>query len=178
MHVSRHVKSAVAIAALMIAGPATAAAQQASTTRFGLSAGLDIPLSDLSNNAQTGYVINGLAEGTPQGWPVALRGELSYASFGGSHGYVSQNVTALNVDAVLPLTTATDQAGYFLGGIGLNHTSAFAGLQSENDFGFNFGGGYRWQLSDMDSFVELRYVYVAHSSFSWQMLPLTFGVKF
>jgi hypothetical protein len=178
MKPSRYAMIAVAAAALAaIPGRALRAQQMEPSVHFGAFAGLDIPLSNLSKNAQTGFTLGGMAEGTPDGWPVALRGELAYSSFSGKHHYVAQNLTTLNVNAVLPLNTGGDTP-YFIGGLGLNHTSAFAGLASENDIGFNFGGGLKWQLADMSTFVELRYAYVAHSGSSWQMLPLTFGVLF
>jgi hypothetical protein len=178
MKLSRHVMTAAALVALTAAAARSARAQQAEpSTHFGVSAGLNIPLSDLSRNAQTGYIISGMAQGTPQGWPVALRGELSYTAFSGKGGYVAQNVTSIGMNAVLPITTAPESP-YFIGGVTLNHLSEFLGLASENDFGFNFGGGMKWQLAEMTTFAELRYVYVAHSGPSRQMLPLTFGVLF
>ena len=153
------------------------AQDSAPTMHFGASAGLNIPLSDLSSEVQTGYVLNGVAAGTPRGWPVALRGEISYAGFGGKKGLVSQNITSLMMNVVLPIAGAGDTP-YFIGGVGLNHISTFAGLNSENDLGFNFGGGWKWQLGDMSNFVELRYYYVSHTGVSRQMVPLTFGVMF
>lgn len=178
MKLSRFATIAAAAAALAAIPGRTLRAQGTDpSVHFGAFGGLSIPLSDLSRTAQTGFTLGGMAEGTPQGWPVALRGELAYSSFSGKHNYVAQNVTALNIDAVLPLMPSGDTP-YFLGGIGLNHTSAFAGLASENDIGFNFGGGMKWQLADVSTYLELRYVYVSHSGASWQMLPLTFGVLF
>ncbi|MGH7690206.1 MAG: hypothetical protein ACREN3_11425, partial [Gemmatimonadaceae bacterium] len=85
MKVSRYVASAAAMLALA-AIPGTVQAQSSSPIHFGLSAGLNIPLSDLSQGQQTGYILNGLVTGTPQGWPVALRGELAYSGFSGKQG--------------------------------------------------------------------------------------------
>jgi len=178
MKVSRYAVTAAALAALMAISTRTVSAQQLEPAiHFGTFGGLNIPLSDLSQNSQTGYMLGGMAQGTPHGWPIALRGELSYTSFGGKHGYVARNVTSINMNAVLPFLPTGDTP-YFIGGVGLNHTSMFAGLSSENDVSFNFGGGMKWQLADMSYFVELRYVTVAHSGHAWQMLPLTFGVMF
>lgn len=178
MKVSRYAMTAAALVALIAAPGRAAKAQQLEpTTHFGLAGGLNIPLSDLSREVQTGYIINGMVQGTPQGWPVALRGELSYTGFAGKDHQVSQNITHAGVNAVLPLAPQGDSP-YFIGGVSLNHVSTFAGLSSENDFGFNFGGGVNWQLGDMSTFVELRYMYVAHTGASRQMLPLTFGVLF
>lgn len=178
MKVSRYAVTAAAVIAVLAMPVHSAHAQQLDpTTHFGVSAGLNIPLSDLSREVQTGYIINGLVQGTPQGWPVALRGELSYSAFAGQHNYMNQNITRLGVDAVLPLVPKSD-GPYFLGGLSLNHVSHMAGFNSENDFGFDFGGGLKWQLNELSTFVELRYMYVAHSGASRQMLPLTFGVIF
>lgn len=144
---------------------------------FGASAGLNIPLSDLSRQVGTGYIMNGYAQGTPQGWPVALRGEIAYSGFGAKGGQVRQNITTLMMNAVLPVLRTGDTP-YFIGGVGLHHVSSYFGFQTENDLGYNFGGGYRWSLGDMSYFVELRYYYIAHTGASRQMVPLTFGVTF
>ncbi len=178
MKVSRYVVSAAALLALVVIPQRSVEAQQSeSPVHFGLSAGLNIPLSTLSQSVQTGYIINGFAQGTPQGWPVALRGELSYTGFSGKSGGLNMGITSGNLDAVLPLAP-TPAAPYFIGGIGLNHLSTASGRITENDFGINFGGGLQWQLTDMTAFVELRYFYINTSGSSAQMLPLTFGIKF
>jgi Outer membrane protein beta-barrel domain len=179
MKVSRYVVSAATMLALVALSAQTAAAQQsaASPVRFGLSAGLNIPLSDLSQSQQTGYIINGLVTGTPQGWPFALRGELSYSGFSGKNGIPNMGITSGYVNAVYPMAAA-DMAPYFIGGIGLNHLSFGGGQVTENDFGLNFGGGFEWQLNSMTTFLELRYYYINTSGSSAQMLPITFGIKF
>ncbi len=178
MKVSRYAVTAAALFALVAVPQRSVHAQNVeSPVHFGLGAGLSVPLSTLSQRVQTGFLISGMLSGTPQGFPVELRGEVTYTGFAGKGGMVSQNITGLNINAVLPFVK-TGETPYFIGGLGLYHTSAFAGLLSENDFGFNFGGGYRWPLADMSAYVELRYFYVAHSGSSRQMLPLTFGVSF
>lgn len=175
MRLSRYAVSAATMLALVAFTGQTARAQAASPVRFGLSAGLNIPLSDLSQTQQTGYILNGLVAGTPQGWPFGLRGELSYSGFSGKFGLPNMGITAGYINAVYPVATGGD-VPYFIGGIGLNHLSD--GGFSENDFGLNFGGGLQWQLNDMTTFVELRYYYINTSGSSAQMLPITFGIKF
>ncbi len=178
MKVSRYVVSAAAMLALVaLPGQVAQAQSTGSSVHFGLSAGLNIPLSDLSQSQQSGYIINGLVSGTPQGWPFALRGELSYSGFSGKNGALNLGITSGYVNAVYPLTSAGNSP-YFIGGIGLNHLSAASGQLTENDFGLNFGGGLQWQLTDLTTFVELRYYYINTSGSSAQMLPITFGIKF
>jgi len=170
--------SVAALAAAMAVPFRSAHAQRAEpAVHFGASAGLNIPLSDLSRQVGTGYILNGFAQGTPQGWPVALRGEIAYSGFGSKGGQVSQNITTLMMNAVLPVLRTGDTP-YFIAGVGLHHVSSYFGFQTENDLGYNFGGGYRWRLDDMSYFVELRYYYIAHTGASRQMVPLTFGVTF
>jgi hypothetical protein len=178
MKASRLARSVVVATALALTSRVGYAQQAApSAVHFGASAGLNIPLSDLSNAVQTGYILTGFVQGTPDGSLVALRGEIGYSGFSGKHSLVNQNVTTLMVDALYPLATTGD-APYAIGGVGLNHVSSYFGYNSENDLGLNFGGGYQWQLGDMHYFVELRYYVIAHSGASRQMLPLTFGVTF
>lgn len=173
------VLSGAAMAALLLLPPRTLRAQRTeSDLHGGASAGLNIPLNALSSDVQTGYIMNGFVQGTPQGWPVALRGEIAYSGFSGKHGLVNQNITTLMINGVLPVVPGGGDTPYFIGGVGLHHVSSYFGFQTENDLGLNFGGGYQWRLGDMRYFAELRYYYVAHTGASRQFLPLTFGVTF
>jgi hypothetical protein len=174
----RVVMSGAAMAAALLLPPRAVLAQGADpAVHGGVSAGLNIPLNALSSEVQTGYIMNGFAQGTPTGWPVALRGEISYSGFSGKNGQVNQNITTLMLNGVLPVIQSGDTP-YFIAGVGLHHVSSYFGFQTENDLGLNFGGGYQWQLGDVRYFVELRYYYVAHTGASRQFVPLTFGVMF
>lgn len=153
------------------------AAQQPSGPRFGGSAGVSIPLSTLSRDTQTGYRLDGFMMGTPNAWPVALRGDLSYSSFAGAAGRPSQNFAGLSASAVYA-PYANGDTPYAVGGLGIYHESAYGGIRSETDPGINLGAGYRWAMRDHSYFVEMRYVFIGHSGPSRQMLPLTFGVTF
>ena len=169
--------AAVLAAALVIPTASALAQSTESSVHFGASAGLNIPLNALSNEVQTGYILNGFAQGTPAGWPFALRGEVAYSGFSGKNNLVNQNITTLMLNGVLPMASSGDTP-YFIAGVGLHHVSSYFGFQTENDLGINFGGGYQWNLGDLSYFVELRYYYVAHTGAARQFLPLTFGVTF
>ena len=175
----RMVTFAAAVLAAALVVPAASALAQGTepVVHFGASAGLNIPLSALSNDVQTGYILNGFVQGTPAGWPLALRGEIAYSGFSGKGPRVNQNITTLMLNGVLPMASSGDTP-YFIGGVGLHHVSSYFGFQTENDLGINFGGGYQWDLGDLRYFVELRYYYVAHTGASRQFLPITFGVTF
>jgi len=152
-------------------------AQQQRGPRFGASAGLTIPLSDLSRDTQSGYRLDGFVIGAPYAWPVALRGDLSYSSFSGAARRPAQNFVGLSASAVYSVSAAGDSP-YAIGGLGVYHESAYGGVRSESDLGINFGGGYRWTLHGRSYFVEMRYVFIGHSGPSRQMMPLMFGVTF
>ncbi len=171
------VLSALALAAAMVVPWSAASAQRPAPVRFGGTAGLDIPLSDLSRQAQTGLMIGAFLTGTPQGWPAALRGELSYSSFPGALDRPSQHVTGFTLNAILP-ASSDESAPYVLGGVGLYNTGSVAGRPSENDAGVDIGVGYCWRRPGVSYFAEARITDVAHTGASRQMLPIVFGVIF
>ncbi|MHB1863830.1 MAG: hypothetical protein ACYCVL_12780 [Gemmatimonadaceae bacterium] len=156
---------------------AAARAQRPGNVQIGATAGLNVPLSDLSRQTQTGLLIDAFLTGTPRQWPAALRGELSYSDLPGALNRASQHVTGFTLNAVLPVASA-GSAPYVLGGLGLYNTGSYAGFPSENDLGVDLGVGYRWQRPGVSYFAEVRFTDVAHTGVSRQMLPIMFGVIF
>jgi hypothetical protein len=165
----------VALPALV---PASAAfAQRTRAVQFGGTAGLNVPLSDLSRQTQTGLLVDAFLTGTPRQWPVTLRGEISYSSLPGALDRASQHVTGFTVNAVLP-TSAEGSAPYVVGGVGLYNMGPDASRTSENDVGVDLGVGYRWRRPGVSYFTEVRIADMAHTGVSRQMLPIVFGVIF
>lgn len=176
----KHPTSVLLAAAFSIAAlvPGSAAsAQRARQVQVGGTAGLNVPLSDLSRQTQTGLLIDAFLTGTPRQWPVAVRGEISYSALPGSPGRASQHVTGVTMNAVLP-GSAVGSAPYVLGGVGLYNTGSYGGRPSENDAGVDLGVGYRWQRPGVSYFAEVRLTDIAHTGVSRQMLPIVFGVVF
>ncbi|MDE3052973.1 MAG: hypothetical protein KGJ70_03745 [Gemmatimonadota bacterium] len=169
--------TAVALAAALLTPWSTASGQRTAPVRFGGTAGLDVPLSDLSRQTQTGLLVDAFLTGAPEGWPAALRGELSYSSFPGALDRPSQHVAGFTLNAILPASSA-GSAPYVLGGVGLYDMGSYAGRPSENDAGVDLGVGYRWQRPGVSYFAEARITDVAHTGVSRQMLPIVFGVIF
>lgn len=173
----RSVVLLAATAPLILVPWAAASAQQARTVQFGGTAGLNVPLSDLSRQTQTGLRLDGFLTGTPRQWPVTLRGELSYSSFPGTLDRASQHITGFAVNASWP--AFTERTGpYLLGGLGLYTIGSYAGRASENDVGVDVGLGYRWRRPGVSYFTEVRFTDVAHTGASRQMMPIAFGVIF
>ncbi|HUX34081.1 MAG TPA: hypothetical protein VMV51_09415 [Gemmatimonadaceae bacterium] len=165
------------VAPLILVPSAAAFAQQARPVQFGATAGLNIPLSDLSRQTQTGLLLDAFLTGTPREWPVTLRGEISYSSFPGALNRASQHLTGFTFNAVLPAAPA-GAGPYVLGGLGLYTVGSYAGRTSENDAGVDVGLGYRWRRPGASFFTEVRLTDVAHSGGSRQMVPIAFGVIF
>ncbi len=179
MKATRTITSVVGVLAAALFAAAPAQAQRMSPgAHFGATAGLNVPLSDLSSTDNSGYYLAGMVTGTPSGSPLELRGEVSYSGFGAKRYGGNDNIAGFTGNVVYPLEQGSGTTPYLIGGIGLYHISWAGGIASENDFGFNIGGGLQWQLGDMRTFAEVRYHYVGSSGASTQMLPITFGVIF
>jgi hypothetical protein len=176
----RHVGATVAVLTALTLVPSHGArGQLTQRPQVGVSAGMNVPLGTLSQSASTGYRMNAFLTGTPRGWPVALRGDLSYNSFAERQGRVHQNFAGFSLDAMYPATSAgARETPYLIGGAGVDHASSYIGRPSEDDLALDFGAGYRWRRARASYFVEMRYVYVDHTGPSRQMLPFTFGIAF
>lgn len=169
--------AAIGLSLAGLVPPTQALAQQANGVRFGATAGLNVPLSTLSRETQTGLMLDAFMTGTPDDWPVALRGELSYSALPGASGFSSQHLTGLTLNALAPVARE-GSAPYVLGGVGLYNVGSYAGRPSENDAGVDIGVGYRWRHPGVSYFAEVRIVDIAHTGASRQMVPILFGVTF
>ena len=68
---------------------------------------------------------------------------------------------------------------YIIGGAGIynSHRTLFLGARASTDPGFNLGGGLRFELSDVTTFVEARYHKVSGAA-GIRLLPITLGILF
>jgi opacity protein-like surface antigen len=186
--------------ALLIA--ATAQAQGSGSTsgrpfKLGGALGATVPLGDFSDGADLGFHLGGLIEYKPQSFPVNLRGEITYHRNGLKSDFFSgQNPAIGNVDgnfsmisfignALIPFGDAASTARpYAIGGIGLYRTKAsasFGGLDvsdTQTKFGINVGGGFSFNLSGFDTFVEARFHSVFTEGSNTNFIPLSFGFRF
>ena len=189
----------VGASALLIA--ATAHAQGTSGTdgrpfKLGGALGATMPLGDFSDGADLGFHFGGLIEYKPQAVPVNLRGEITYHRnglkddfFSGTPGIgdVDGNASILSFigNALIPFGDAASTARpYAIGGLGLyrlKFSGDFAGLDisdSETKFGLNVGGGFTFNLSGFETFVEARFHSVFTEDSNTNFIPVSFGFKF
>jgi opacity protein-like surface antigen len=115
-------KKLLLTAVVVAASASVAQAQVVKPLTFGVSAGAAIPTGKMSDAANTGFNITGLAEFHGPAVPMTLRGELSYDRFGmkglpadvtGHHSILGGTVSALKSFAATPALMP-----YAIGGVG------------------------------------------------------------
>lgn len=195
----RSLTKLLAAATVATALAATAGAQGVTSLTkpfsIGVSGGASIPTGDLSNAYNTGYNVGGhITYGNPT-FPFQLRGDIGYNSFSAKSGVCSSgvdcNAHALGFTGNLvydfPLPAAPIRP-YLMGGAGVYNVK-FTGTStsgnttitastSDNNFGFNLGGGLILPLSGFNAFVEAKYTQVNSGGSNIKFVPLTFGVMF
>ncbi len=178
---SRRLLTALTAGALL-ALPAAVRAQ--GSTSFLVSGGLSLPMSDLGDYSNSGYNVNvGLAFGAPI-IPVGARIEGSFSSFDAKGGGASTRIASATANAVLNLGP-TGAAPYLIGGLGIYNrrfNSDFTGeANSKTSAGVNIGGGIRFPLGGISTFLEARYHVMLGNrdeGTNLQFIPISFGVQF
>ncbi len=172
----------VLAAGVLAAGPAALHAQSASLV---LSGGLSIPVSDLSNSYNSGYnVAGGVNFGAPI-VPVGARIELGYNGYDAKGGGgVNARIISGTANAVLNLGP-TSAAPYLIGGLGIYNrhinTNSVITVADKSVAGINIGGGIRFPLTGITTFLEARYHAMlgnANDGTNYQYIPITFGIAF
>jgi opacity protein-like surface antigen len=180
--VNRFILSTLVVAGIATAAPSARAQSLSNPFQIGAAAGIAFPTGDLGTGTNTGYNVTLAVGYNPAGSPVGLRLEAAYNEFGiqgGGGGTI--NIPAFTANAVFALPAA-GFTPYVIGGAGVYHTSAsntFGTTASENDFGFNIGGGVKLPLStSFETFVEARYNRVTVNGGTISFIPVTVGVMF
>ena len=182
---SRRLLAVLAASALLVL-PAASRAQS-----ILVSGGLSVPMSDLSDNVNSGYNINlGLAFGAPI-IPVGARIEGGFSSFDGKGGLpggigsgTTTRIASATANAVLNLGP-TGAAPYLIGGLGIYNrrfsSDASGASDSRTTAGVNIGGGIRFPLGGISTFLEARYHVMLgnqNEGTNLQFIPISFGVQF
>jgi len=190
--------SALLIAATAHAqGTAAGAAPSGRPFKLGGALGATVPLGDFADGADLGFHLGGLIEYKPSSFPVNLRGELTYHRNGLKSDYFADDEPLFeNIDgdfsmfnfilnAFFPFgDPASTARPYAIGGLGVYRLKAsadFGGVDisdSQTKFGLNFGGGFTFNLSGFETFVEARYHSVFTEESNTSFIPISFGFKF
>jgi opacity protein-like surface antigen len=186
------------------AAPVSAQAIVSSPVRFGIMGGATIPLSDLSDEAKTGWNAGALMTiGVPL-VPVSFRIDGQWNQLSGkdvppgaitsigSTRFPDFRIIDGTANVVYTFGAALPTKFYLIGGVGAYNervrdpdTDATA---SSTKFGLNAGVGFKFQLTGFATFIEARYHNVIHGTAigdvnsnnakSLQFLPISVGITF
>lgn len=185
------------LAALASLGSASVAqAQVANPFRFTVFAGAALPTGDLQDGANTGYTLGAALDWHAPLSPIGFRGEGSFTSFGAKDtgGADDADLSDLGVNANLVFwlpNSGSPVKAYLTGGPSYSHTkvSASSGSLSasvtDNNWGFNVGGGIDLPLGSLSSRIDVRYKRISSDDFfgtgesgTMTYIPITFGISF
>ncbi len=175
--------SLFAIASILaISAAPRGAAAQANPFHFNIAAGAAIPTSDLGDVVNTGYnVTGGIGMSIPLS-PIGFRAEGFYngMKFKDEFGGGNFNVGGVNANITLgmPLTSMAGSSLYAIGGIGWYNTHDEDLDISDNNIGFNIGGGFKFPLTGFSAYVEARYHQVSNTGQDAKFFPIVFGLVF
>jgi opacity protein-like surface antigen len=188
---------ALLIAATAHAQNTAGAASSGRPFKLGGALGATVPLGDFGDGADLGFHLGGLIEYKPSAIPVNLRGEITYHRNGLKSDYFSDeepifddvdgSFSMLNFvgNALFPFgDPASTARPYAIGGLGLYRMKAsaeFGGVDisdTQTKFGINVGGGFTFNLSGFETFVEARFHSVFTEVDNTNFIPLSFGFKF
>ena len=137
---------------------------QANPIAFGIVAGASVPLGDFGDAVKMGWHAGALAQWNGAAFPLGIRGEVVYHSFGSEQGALEDvdfNIITATVNGVFmfPMTEPATVRPYIIGGGGLYRVgcSDCGGLDSQNKGGINIGAGIQVPLSGFTSIIEARW---------------------
>ena len=175
---------AVLLAGALAAAPTALHAQFNSS--FSLAGGLSAPVSDLRTNTDAGYNVAGAVSFGAPLVPVGVRLEVGYNGFNAKSTLSSSGKVAIlsgTANATLALGP-TGASPYLIGGVGLyNRRLTERGFPDDTKSvgGINGGGGFRFPLGLISTFVEARYHLMLGNKTDFTNLsyiPITFGINF
>lgn len=180
------------------AAPLSAQAIIGSPVRFGIMGGATIPLSDLKNEAKTGWNAGALVSiGVPL-VPVSFRIDGQWHQMNGktfssaSTQFPDFRIIDGTANVVYTFGAALPTKFYLIGGVGAYNERARDPATdisaSSTKFGLNAGVGFKFQLTGFATFIEARYHNVIHGTAigdasssnakSLQFLPISVGITF
>ena len=171
---------AIVVATALVAGPAAAHAQ----TSFSVAGGVNAPVRDLGDIADLGYNVAAALNMGGTSLPVGLRFEGAYNGLSLKDGGGDVRIISVTANAVFNVGKTAD-APYLIAGLGAYNRrlnfDPFGTTDDKTVVGINGGGGLRFPLSGISTFVEARYHIMLGNSndgSNYQFIPITFGIVF
>jgi hypothetical protein len=174
-------RSLAAAAATILALSAAPAHGQLS---FSLAAGLNAPVGTLGDLTDIGYnAAAGLNVGAPL-LPVGLRFEGAYNGLQIKNSGGDVRIISGTANAIFNVGTTKD-APYLITGLGVYNrrltVNPFGSSRDKTVVGINGGGGLRFPLVGITTFLEARYHVMLgdkNDAANYQFIPITFGIVF
>jgi len=147
--------------------------------RLGLDAGATAPVSAYGSDKNVGYHIGLLVDVRVLESPLGFRIDGAFHELKYSGNATKEQIWMANANLVLKAPTGTMVVPYAIGGAGIysSHRTLFLGTRARTNPGLNLGGGLRFELGDVTTFVEARY-HIASGTAGIRLLPATLGILF
>lgn len=179
---NRTMLRSVAAASLILAIAAPAAQAQMAQPRFGLTAGLALPMGDFGDVAGLGFHVGGHLS-LPLTGAVALRLDADYGMYGVEDNLIVDDISLFGgmANLVLKVPTQSELKPYLLGGLGYYNVTINGnggGSVDDGALAFNVGVGYDFKLGNSNLFTELRYLSIQNDGGSTNTLPIVIGLRF
>ncbi|HKW10108.1 MAG TPA: outer membrane beta-barrel protein [Gemmatimonadaceae bacterium] len=145
----------------------------------GIALGLTAPVSAFGSDKNVGYHLAIMGDFGVPSTPFGVRLEGAYHELKYSGNSTRDQILMATADALLKVPTGTMFVPYLIGGVGVynSHRNLLLVAHSTTDVGANFGGGIRFELRDVTTFVEARYHRTTGDA-NIRMLPVSLGIFF
>jgi Outer membrane protein beta-barrel domain len=149
--------------------------------RYGVSAGVLLPMGNYGDADKMGFVGGAGATYWLAGQPIGIRGDLSYSQT--SHDGAAGNTKIIGgmASVVYALNPATAPARILIsGGVGLYNVKESVTSASESKVGFGGGAAVAFKMGTGSTRLVLgtRFTSVSTSGSSISFLPITVGLTF
>ena len=179
-----------------IGSASVAQAQVSNPLKFTVFAGGALPTGDLKDGVNTGYNVGAALDYHVPISPFGVRVEGIYSSFGakdsGGADDADLSDLGLNANLVFWLPNAGSPVRpYLTGGPSYSKIKVSASVGnvdesiSDNNWGFNVGGGLDFALGSLSTRLDVRYKRISSDNFfgagesgTVQYIPITFGLTF
>lgn len=170
----------LAVMALVAAARPAMAQGAAGSLRYGVSAGVLLPMGDYNTADKMGFVGGVGATYWLAGQPIGVRGDLSYAQ--SSHDGIDGNTKIIGgmASVVYALNPASAPARIMItAGLGFYNVKESVTSTSDSKLGFGGGAAVAFKLGTGSTRLVLgtRYTSVTTDP-KWNFLPITVGLTF
>lgn len=150
-----------------------------SLARLGMAAGVTAPVSGYGSDKNLGYHIGLILDVRVPVAPVGFRLDGDFHELKYSGNSTKEQIWTITGNMLIKVPTGTALSPYAIGGVGIynSHRDLFLRARANTDVGVNLGGGLRFDLPDVTTFVEARYHRVSGGS-GIRLVPITVGILF